>query len=187
MIRPLSQRHFLPRLAEILETTPAALFERQRQLVRAGLLAKHGTSGPGAGVQFSGESLAVLLIGVLATDNLADIGVKCAEMADAKIYGTQRCQLTNKVKFKDALATVISDQEVYKRVQSVGVIRLIHGEITFASPGTKTFSTDTPVMKSVFFTERGYDLDLPPIEVSARLWGGFLHEIGALLHSAEIT
>ena len=78
-----SLRSYLFKLSELLGLTPIALYERQRELVRAGLLHAEGTRGPGAGVRLSPESVAVLLISVLATDSLSEVAERTREIAGA--------------------------------------------------------------------------------------------------------
>ena len=78
-----SLRSYLFKLSELLGLTPIALYERQRELVRAGLLHAEGTRGPGAGVRLSPEAVAVLLISVLATDSLSEVAKRTREIAGA--------------------------------------------------------------------------------------------------------
>ena len=78
-----SLRSYLFKLSELLGLTPIALYERQRELVRAGLLHAEGTRGPGAGVRLSPEAVAVLLISVLATDSLSEVAERTREIAGA--------------------------------------------------------------------------------------------------------
>jgi hypothetical protein len=61
-----------------------AFYERQRELVRCGLLPVRGGRGPGSGVPLTAETLATFLIGLLATDGLADVGIKTKQLCDAK-------------------------------------------------------------------------------------------------------
>ena len=78
-----SLRSYLYKLSKLLGLTPIALYERQRELVRAGLLHAEGTRGPGAGVRLSPELVAVLLISVLATDSLSEVAERTREIAGA--------------------------------------------------------------------------------------------------------
>src|SRR5689334_12563975 len=67
----LSLKILMPSLADHLGTTAAALYERQRALVQGGLLtSKHGR-GPGSGVPANPKNAALLVIAMLATQNLA--------------------------------------------------------------------------------------------------------------------
>jgi len=74
-------------LKDFAETTQLArfdtLYERQRELVRCGLLPQLRGRGPGSGVPLSAETLATFLIGVLATDKLADLGERTAALCKA--------------------------------------------------------------------------------------------------------
>src|SRR5258708_17461156 len=64
---------FIPLLSEFLHLSPAALYGRQRELVRAKLLASTKGYRPGSGVRLSPDAVAMLLIAALATDNVSDV------------------------------------------------------------------------------------------------------------------
>jgi hypothetical protein len=68
-----SLKSFLPKLSECLSVSPAALYERQRALVRLGILTGKEGRGPGSGVKLAADSLAALLASLLVTDNLSDV------------------------------------------------------------------------------------------------------------------
>src|SRR5450759_4875930 len=75
-------------LKDFAETTQLArfdtLYERQRELVRCGLLPQLRGRGPGSGVPLSAETLATFLISVLASDKLADLGERTAMLCQAR-------------------------------------------------------------------------------------------------------
>ena len=77
-----SLKAFIPKLAKALEMNPTALYERQRALVRGGLLEAKAGHGPGSGVRLSPESVAMLLISVLATQSLVDVESTTRDAAD---------------------------------------------------------------------------------------------------------
>lgn len=60
------------------------LYERQRELVRCGLLPVRSGRGPGSGVPLTAETLATFLIGLLATDSLIDVGDRTKELCNAR-------------------------------------------------------------------------------------------------------
>jgi hypothetical protein len=68
----ISLNRFLPQISGFLNTTPDALYERQRQLVRLGILTAEQGRGPGSGVKLSADGVAALLVALLVTDNLSD-------------------------------------------------------------------------------------------------------------------
>src|SRR5215211_4926587 len=57
-----SLKALIPAIAQVLEMNPATLYERQRALVRSGLLKTKSGRGPGSGVRASADSVAILLI-----------------------------------------------------------------------------------------------------------------------------
>ena len=62
----------LPKLSPLLGVTVNALYERQRELVRKGLLQPRPGRGPGSGAAATLESVALIVASILATDNLSD-------------------------------------------------------------------------------------------------------------------
>jgi hypothetical protein len=79
-----SLKAYTPRLARMLGTTPAALYERQRAVVRAGLLDQGDGRGPGSGVRATASSVGWLLIAVMATSNLSEVEARARDIAVMK-------------------------------------------------------------------------------------------------------
>ena len=63
----------IPELAPFFRLTPAALYERQRALVRLHHLPAPEGRGRGSGAEASPETLAKLVLAAMATDNLSDL------------------------------------------------------------------------------------------------------------------
>jgi hypothetical protein len=105
---PSSLKAYAPLLASRLGTTPAALYERQRALVRDGILEHSEGRGPGSGVQLGPYPVALLLVAVLATDSLSETVDKVRTFATAKsIAADGLCPLTRKPTFVEALALLL--------------------------------------------------------------------------------
>jgi hypothetical protein len=119
----ISLKVFMPSLARLLGTTPATLYERQRALVRAGLLDAGSGWGPGSGVRTTAGSVALLLISVLASDSLTVAETRTGEIADAAPVGDDRCPLTGMRSFRDALASILTAASQSARVIEVNVSR----------------------------------------------------------------
>jgi hypothetical protein len=95
-------------LAWRLGMTPAALYERQRELVRQGILSQSEGRGPGSGVHASPYSVALLLVSVLATDSLSETAEKARIFAPAKSTATDgHCPLTGQRTFVEAVALLL--------------------------------------------------------------------------------
>lgn len=110
----ISLKAFSPVLAEALGTTPAAIYERQRALVRLGLLPAPTGRGRGNGLPASAGTVAMLIIAMMVTDNLSDTDDRVRWAAEAELLGTRRrkgpkprCALTGKRDFKSALVTLL--------------------------------------------------------------------------------
>lgn len=123
-----SLKSYVPRLAQLLNMTPDSLYERQRALVREGLLTPEPGRGPGSGVQLTPESVAILLIALLATDSLSRIADQIRDVANSTSFdfdtgAFKPCNLTAKTTFKDALVEILSDLDLARRVSDIDVER----------------------------------------------------------------
>jgi hypothetical protein len=117
-----SLKSFIPNVARGLNVTPASLYERQRVLVRAGLLHSKGGRGPGSGVRANPESVAMLLISLLASGSLSETEEHTTVVAKLKSR-TTRCILTGKRTFATALTAVLASEEIAKNVGWIDVDR----------------------------------------------------------------
>ncbi len=115
-----SLKSYTPQLARLLETTPAALYERQRALVRANLLKQTEGWGPGSGVRVTVYSIAYLLIAETATSILAGSAERTHDIAITKPVGGI-CPVTRARSFHDAIAFVIASERLARRVKQVKV------------------------------------------------------------------
>jgi hypothetical protein len=119
-----SLKALLPELAEIFDSTPDALYERQRQLIRLGLLRKLTRGrGPGSGVPLTADNLAPLIIALAATDNLSDTDDRVCKLCDASPLFKPTCPLTGAKTFKTAMAQILGSTKIADRVSAVFVNR----------------------------------------------------------------
>jgi len=122
---------YLPRLAEIVGSTPAALYERQRALTRLGLLIPQAGRGPGSGIKLSADSVAVMVISLMATENLSDVDERMVRLCNARVLtgaevvkrfrvqlqkeddqtviGTGTCAVTGARTFRQAIKALFAD------------------------------------------------------------------------------
>jgi hypothetical protein len=119
-MRVTSLKGFIPTLAKLVGVTPAALYERQRALARVGLLKMKSGRGPGSGVRLTAESVAMLLIALLATDSLSETEERVRIFAKLR---SARCPLTGANAFADALSAILASSDLSKRVRSISVTR----------------------------------------------------------------
>jgi hypothetical protein len=110
----------LPALAEVLNVNRTTLYERQRALVREGLLDALPGHGRGSGVRATPESVAMLTIGMLASVNLADVGPLARSFSEAGSIAS-KCPLTGGKTFHAALSRIFSDDLIAKRVNGISV------------------------------------------------------------------
>lgn len=82
-----SIKAFSTALSPYLSLTPNALYERQRALVRAGLLSTKPGRGPGSGVEASPKNVALLILSTMATDQIADYSERAAEVVRLRQFG----------------------------------------------------------------------------------------------------
>jgi hypothetical protein len=121
-----SLKAYAPLLAWRLNTTPAALYERQRALVRDGILEQPEGRGPGSGVQLGPYPVALLLLAVLATDSLSETAEKVRIFATAKsIAADGFCPLTGEATFVEAIARVLdmAHHQHWRKIVNVTVHR----------------------------------------------------------------
>jgi hypothetical protein len=117
---------FLPMLVSHLGISQAAIYERQRALVRLGLLPKPSGRGRGSGADATPQSTALIVLSVMATDNLSDMDERIASLAQSRIDEWRKrkyCRLTKKEVLLDALAEILGNPELARRVHSVEVKR----------------------------------------------------------------
>jgi DNA-binding IscR family transcriptional regulator len=117
-----SLKVFTPSLARLLGITPASLYERQRALVRAGLLDAAEGHGPGSGVRTTAASVSLLLISAMVSESLAEAELRTGDIANASPVDGE-CPLTGMSSFRDALASVLTAASQASRVVEVSVSR----------------------------------------------------------------
>ena len=112
-----SLKGWAPGLAKIFNTTPAAVYERQRALVRAGLIAAGPGRGPGKGVQATPRTIAALLIGMLVTESLTE----AVELTERVMH------LKNENKpgetFAQVLEDILGSPEEAPKVRAISILR----------------------------------------------------------------
>lgn len=111
-----SLKSCIPELARILDESTDAIYERQRVLDREGLLESIPGKGPGSGVRAAPESVAMLLIGLMASVSLTEAGARARDIAKIK-DGVGKTAET----FKDALARILSDDPLAATVKIIRV------------------------------------------------------------------
>ena len=167
-----SLKSLIPSIAKIVEMTPAALYERQRALVRAGLIHAKPGRGRGSGATADSKSVAMLLIAILATDNLTETEQSARLFAKLK-SNNEVCPLTGENTFASALAAVLSS-----KARAVVLVRVqrSHGYagIWFQRRGQKQ------ARGSIFST---LELREVPIVTSAEIFGSTLRQIGKELEA----
>jgi len=132
----ISLKSFCETLAPSFGSTPAALYERQRALVRIGALPEPAR-GRGKGLPATPDTVSMMIIAMMMTDNLADTDNRVLTLANARFDAfTQKkkigCLLTGAWKFKDALAAILASEEIAGRVAIISVSRRdLAGTISF--------------------------------------------------------
>src|SRR4051812_38430022 len=109
-----SLKAFLPTLGKIFGISPDALYSRQRALTALGLLEYVPGRGPGSGVPLSAESVAALVIALMAADSLQGTDARVVVLCEAVPTGGDYhkimnpiCPLTNATSFKSAVAHLL--------------------------------------------------------------------------------
>jgi hypothetical protein len=174
----MSLKAFAPVFASLVGTTPAAIYERQRALIRTGLLPSPVGRGRGNGLPATAETAALILIAIMVTDNLSDTDDRVQNLADAKVdvrAHKKGCRLTKAPTFKTALASILASEELAAAVQSIQVSRTdLHGSIYFVRGRNRTHG------RSRFGQEAPFPNNL---EVSARIRGEVVQTISKALQA----
>ena len=98
------------------------MYERQRALVRSGLLQVESGNASGSGVRLTAESLAILLVALLATDNISRIIEFTRIFANLKSIAG-RCPFTGQATFITALSTILGSTDLSNSCRGVLVSR----------------------------------------------------------------
>ncbi|WFU36298.1 hypothetical protein QA635_18555 [Bradyrhizobium brasilense] len=117
-----SLKSYAPTLAQYLNLSPDALYERQRSLIRSGLLVAVQGRGPGSGVKISVPAVSLLILSVLATESLAEIGSAVRRLGTARAE-KQSCSLTGSIEFGQALEMVLAQTSTARRISMITVVR----------------------------------------------------------------
>lgn len=165
-----SLKGYTPRLAEILGSTPGALYERQRELARAGLLDQDQQDGrgPGSGVRTSWGSVALLVTSMLATDSLSDSATRTKSIADARPK-RGKCPLTRATSFRSALSIILGSTGGTSRIVDISISRTSDDALI------RYWDTDRQIALSEF---GGPKKEEPSIAVRATLGAGAFQAIG---------
>jgi hypothetical protein len=142
-----SLKSCIPALARVLDETSGALYERQRTLVREGLLDSTPGHGPGSGVRATPESIAILIISLLGSARLAEAGQRARDVAEASAVSEQKCSLTGASKFKDALTTILSDERLSWRIDEILARK---GYVTIRYDGSRKYEEERGSQRSAF-------------------------------------
>ncbi len=121
-----SLKSLLPQIAPVLGTTPYALYERQRALVRAGLLKARPGRGRGSGVEATSHALAILLISVTATSSLTEVPEATKIFANLKSE-EGKCPFTGKKTLGAAFTAVLDSEDLVNRAYSLQCLREWNG------------------------------------------------------------
>jgi hypothetical protein len=171
-----SLKKYSEKLAPRLGLTHAALYERQRQLVRLKLLKVSETTGPGGGVRATPHNVAMLLIAVLVTDNLSELSLRAPAAAHLRSE-TGRCPLTQAPRFHAALNRILSDRTIAVRVWSINFYRSAAGAwIQFID---QDIGSEGAERKSVQNSEFGFRPEKFDLVVTALITGDLFAEIAA--------
>jgi hypothetical protein len=141
---------YLPDLVPFLGQTKEMLYERQRALVRCGLLYAEPGRGPGSGVKADAESLAVFLISMLSHDLLVLSSVTQSFSGMKSESG--KCPMTGGKTFKEAIEKVLSNVRLADKVGFISVHRTKQtGYIQYDGPTRKDpVVTSTRILSSSF-------------------------------------
>jgi hypothetical protein len=173
----MSLKAFLPQISRIFNSTPATLYERQRALVRLGVLDAADGRGPGSGVPLTADNLAALIIALGVTDNLSDTDQRVAKLCGASPAFKSTCPFTDAATFRGALAVVLGSIEKASKIEFLAINR---DELS-ASIG---YRSGRRSMHSPFQSNRNSAFKWPAISTQAMIHNGALKLTAGLLTNA---
>jgi hypothetical protein len=164
-----SLKGYIPALAVHLGKSPAALYERQRALVRADLLEFEEGRGPGSGVRTTSQSVALLIIAVLATDNLSDTAERTQAIVAAKATKQTRQTMMGVKTLVDQLAAMfacaaVGNGPIHPAMEGLRVA--LTGFVELVVSRTAPYATVVYQGGAAEFGER---TDAAPIQVTAAM------------------
>jgi hypothetical protein len=123
----MSLKSFIPDMSKALQLSPHALYERQRVLVRSGLLPNIEGRGPGSGVRLSIDAVGTLLISMLATDDLSAAAEPTRRLAELKrVRPDVRVKPTSlgaAQSFRTVILKALSKPEICSKIHMINVDR----------------------------------------------------------------
>ena len=124
---------YLPQIAPLLGMSAEMAYERQRALVREGVLKPRPGRGPGSGVSADEDSLAVLLISILSHDLLTEARVT-KFYCELRISSQNKCPITGAKTFRKALSTLLANPVLLEEQESM-LVEVIRGSEPHADVG----------------------------------------------------
>jgi hypothetical protein len=154
----MSLKAFAPILADLFETTPAAIYERQRALIRMKALPTPIGRGRGNGLPATAETVAMLIIALMVTPNLSDTDQRVKRLANAKIDSSEVGRLSSSRDFKAALVAILDSDYLPDVVWSIHVSRTSSQAWIFSHSGSSGGNEvckfgKTPLKESNFYVE----------------------------------
>jgi hypothetical protein len=110
-------KSFLYGVSPIIGVSPAALYERQRALVKLGLLEVAPGRGPGSGVGLSAGNVAAMIVCVLATDGLSEVDERVVDLCNAPpdistIVSRSHWTKSGKPTFRSEIARLLAGEKL---------------------------------------------------------------------------
>jgi hypothetical protein len=132
-------KSFLYAISPVIGVSPAALYERQRALVKLGLLTVAPGRGPGSGVPLSADNVAAMIICVLASESLSDVDQRVVALCNAPpdihtAMNRLRWAKIGKPTFRSEIARLLSGEQLQWRraagvYQGIRISRCWRGQI----------------------------------------------------------
>jgi hypothetical protein len=174
-----SLKSLIRHVSEMTRLSEAAVYERQRALVRAGLLKTERGRGPGSGVRGTPESVALLLISLLATSSLSEVVLSTRIFANLK-NKKGFCPLTRKRTFAEAVTAILASKELAQSIIAVNVSQ----EIRQTEIAYRDSSKGGSMPSSSKFGLAGRPEE-PGLSLRASLSGSVLIGLADILHKGE--
>jgi hypothetical protein len=116
----ISLREFGEIISPMLGLSAAAVYERQRALVRLGIFPQP-IKGRGHGLVASPSTVAPLLLSVMATESLSEIDERIVRLCNARPSKSATCEITGAKTFRQAVARLLEDPSLSQKGALLGL------------------------------------------------------------------
>lgn len=162
-------------MAKVVGTTADALYSRQRALVELGVLETVKGRGPGSGTPLNANSLAAMIIALMAADSLQDTDKRVTALCNAVPERGKLCPFTKKETLHSALAALLDSNQLIGSFSYFSMSRPSMAQIGYGRPNKS--------LSSIFHAMPMQRGEVSAIQIIARIDTPIIRALSAMLHA----